>query len=227
MLVSVYGIEITGSQVNAEVRRIDASTRAPEMLAELKAALGNNPARFARTVARPLVVERVLRSRYENDDVLHATGRRQAEAAREAALLAREQGLDTQTAAMKKADHGTINEVTWQLGSPPEDSGDAAHPQVSGPAPETEFLTGFDPNDATDWFQLTMTGMDATGADLELNKVIPGRTYTVQAGTDLQNFAETVSSFNVTSKEHPKVVEDPNTSGRLKQYRVEVKRSNP
>src|SRR5216684_4210992 len=45
---------------DAEAERINATTRAPEVLAELKAALGNDPARFARTVARPIVVERTL-----------------------------------------------------------------------------------------------------------------------------------------------------------------------
>ena len=58
-----------------------------EVLAELKAALGNDPARFARTVAKPIVVERLLRNRFENDDQLHAPQRHQVEQVR-AQLLA-------------------------------------------------------------------------------------------------------------------------------------------
>jgi len=53
-----YGIEISPAQVESEVKRIDATTRAPDVLAELRKALSNDPARFARAVARPLVVER-------------------------------------------------------------------------------------------------------------------------------------------------------------------------
>ena len=40
----------------AEVRRIDVTTRAPDILAELKAALSNDPARFARRLSK-LVLE--------------------------------------------------------------------------------------------------------------------------------------------------------------------------
>ena len=61
MLKEAGGAEMTAERLEAEVRRIDLTTRAPEVLAELKAALGNDPARFARTVARPILVERELR----------------------------------------------------------------------------------------------------------------------------------------------------------------------
>src|SRR6478672_911930 len=47
-----YAVNITPAMVEAEVQRIHRNTRAPEMLAELKAALGNDDARFARAVAR-------------------------------------------------------------------------------------------------------------------------------------------------------------------------------
>lgn len=83
VLKRVYGKEITPAMVEAEVRRINTTTRAPEMLAEIKRALGNDAERFARSMARPLVVDRLLRERFENDDALHAPQRREAEAARD------------------------------------------------------------------------------------------------------------------------------------------------
>ncbi len=88
-LKKVYGIEVTPAMLAAEVQRINTTTRAPEILAELKAALGNDTNRFARTVTKPIVVERLLRSKFENDDALHAPQRREAEKVREQLLAAR------------------------------------------------------------------------------------------------------------------------------------------
>lgn len=101
VLKRVYGVGITPAMVEAEVKRIDATTRAPEMLAQIKAALGNDAARFARTVARPIIVERELRARFADDAQLHAAQRREAEQARES-LRAGQPVKDT-------------HEVTWQL----------------------------------------------------------------------------------------------------------------
>jgi hypothetical protein len=114
-----YGVEITDALVEAEVARINTTTRAPEILAEIKAALGNDAARFARSMARPIVVERKLRARFENDDKLHAAQRRDAEQAR-ADLLA------------KKTVEGMHN-VTWQLGARPNAEG----PETRNQKPET------------------------------------------------------------------------------------------
>lgn len=104
-LVKVYSVQVTPEMVEAEVRRIDATTRSPEVLAEIKHALGDDPVRFARSVARPIVVEKLLRLRFENDDSLHAAQRAAAEKARQQ-LLARE------------AVEG-MRESTWQLGPRP------------------------------------------------------------------------------------------------------------
>jgi hypothetical protein len=51
--------------------------------------LGNDTNRFARTVAKPIVVERLLRNRFENDDALHAAQRKDAEKVREQLLTTR------------------------------------------------------------------------------------------------------------------------------------------
>lgn len=124
-LKNVYGVEITTAMLGAEVERINTTTRAPEMLAELKAALGNDPARFEGSVARPIVVERELRSRFENDAHLHQPQRRQAERARKELLR-----LQTRVASsaelvanLKASSNDDIREITWQLTSPDEVAG--------------------------------------------------------------------------------------------------------
>ena len=109
VLRKVYGIEITPGMVEAEVRRIEATTRAPEMLAEIKQALGNDRGRFARAMVVPILVERELRFRFDNDDAIHAARRREAEQAR-GKLLA-------------KQPVAGIHEMTWQLAPRAKDGG--------------------------------------------------------------------------------------------------------
>src|SRR6266850_7728603 len=92
VLKKIYAVAITPAMLDAEVQRINATTRAPEMLAELKAALGNDADRFARRVAKPIVVERLLRERFENDDKLHASQRVQVEKFRNELLTAKRNG---------------------------------------------------------------------------------------------------------------------------------------
>jgi hypothetical protein len=128
VLQRVYGVTITPEMVAVEVRRIDTTTRAPEMLAELKAALGGDPERFARTVARPIVVERTLRARFENDDVLHAPQRKAAEELR-VQLLAAAAGARVEL--LKASKSGSINEVTWQLTPRPADDSAPKSPGAS------------------------------------------------------------------------------------------------
>ena len=77
-LRKVYGVAITPALLEAEVQRINTTTRAPEMLAEIKAALGDDPAKFAQAFAKPFLVERLLREKFDNDDALQRppSGRR-------------------------------------------------------------------------------------------------------------------------------------------------------
>lgn len=116
VLKRVYGVEISPAQLDAEVRRIDTTTRAPEVLAELKAALGGDAARFAATVARPILVERELRRRFENDDTLHAQERKQMEQTRAELLSAKQSGADGEALiAILKRGKGSPQEMTWLL----------------------------------------------------------------------------------------------------------------
>jgi hypothetical protein len=142
VLKRVYGVEITPPMLEGEVQRINSTTRAPEVLAELKAALGNDTNRFARTVARPLLVERTLRERFDNDDALHAPQRRDAEQAR--GQLLRAQSQDGSVARLLgRLQQGRSNEVTetaWRLGARPKE------PPGAETAAEAELKQRFGPN---------------------------------------------------------------------------------
>jgi hypothetical protein len=139
-----YRVEISDALVEAEVTRINTTTRAPEMLAEIKAALGNDAARFARSMARPIVVERELRRRFENDDALHASQRRASEQAREATRTAAHEGVEAQVAALRANKGGGVNEVTWQL-TPRQEAGNSEpgtrNAEIAAQPPQTKAVT--------------------------------------------------------------------------------------
>lgn len=121
VLREVYGVVIAPEAVRAEVARIEATTRAPEMLAEIKAALGHDAARFARGLALPGLVDRELRRRFENDDRLHAKARAEADIAR--------------TRLMAREPVSGLRAVTWSLRPA---VADRAPPVATSPPPVTK-----------------------------------------------------------------------------------------
>lgn len=150
-LKRVYHVDITPALLEAEVQRINTTTRAPDMLAEIKAALGNDPAKFANVFAKPILVERMLRERFENDDALHAAQRREAEQVREKLLHIVAADVSRRTNGGRSSERrptsavaqdltdkrlgilrtnavGQFSETTWQLGARP--------PETNAPAPE-------------------------------------------------------------------------------------------
>lgn len=141
VLKRVYGVEISSALIDADVKRIDAITRAPEVLAELKAALGNDPVRFARSMARLIVVERTLRARFENDDQLHAPERGKVQELRKQLTAEHESKNEARLAIVKTAGLGDASEVTWPLvARPPEDR--PAQPSVPAAATENRASSG-------------------------------------------------------------------------------------
>jgi hypothetical protein len=145
-LKKAYGVEVTPAMLDAEVQRINSTTRAPEMLAEIKTALGNDPARFARAMAKPILVERLLREKFDNDDALHAPQRRAVEMLRGQLLIARgsrgapTNGMVEMLVTIMKASHSkAVTETIWQLG---------AHPSAtnSPDSDEIEIKKRFGPN---------------------------------------------------------------------------------
>ena len=153
VLKKVYGIEISREQMDAEIARINSSTRAPEMLGELKAALGNDPSRFARTIVRPLLVERELRRRFENDDRLHAAQRKKVELLRLKLLSDREHGasLADLLSRLKAGNEQSVSESTWQLGERPPGAADDRDSEIKKRfGPDARLLSA--PADTRDEF---------------------------------------------------------------------------
>ncbi|MGM9486883.1 Kelch repeat-containing protein [Ideonella sp. YS5] len=70
--------EITAHQLQAELDRMARSSQAPQVLAELFAALGNDALLAAECIARPLLADRLIQSYFASDDRLHGALRRQA-----------------------------------------------------------------------------------------------------------------------------------------------------
>lgn len=120
-LRKAYGITVTPAMLAAEVQRINTTTRAPDILTELKTALGNDTNRFVQTVAKPIVVERLLRERFENDEAVHAPQRRQIEWARNEVLAAKKNGAasDKLLALLQSSHSNAVTEITWQFGERP------------------------------------------------------------------------------------------------------------
>jgi hypothetical protein len=123
-----YGVTITPDLLNTEVERITTTTRAPEMLAEIKAALDNDPVRFANSFAKPFLVERLLREKFANDEAIHAPQRRQAEQARFELLAAKTNGVGVEKLRqlLKQSNSNQFMEVTWQFAARPAETNTAA-----------------------------------------------------------------------------------------------------
>lgn len=133
-LRQVYGVEISSAQLDAEVRRIETTTRSPETLAEIKQALGNDPEKIAGVFAKPFLVERLLRERFENDDSLHAPQRRIAEEMRSQRLGSKEGDFAARLAVLKEGKDGEVQEpLTWELTPRPADDTPAAPAPPAAP----------------------------------------------------------------------------------------------
>jgi hypothetical protein len=136
-----YSVEITPAMLDAEVQRINTTTRAPEMLAEIKTALDNDSDRFANVFAKPNLVERLLREKFDNDDALHAPQRRIVEQTRNELLAAKTNGADAEKllALLKRSHSNAVAETTWQLAPRPTETNTPT-------ADEIEIKKRFGPN---------------------------------------------------------------------------------
>lgn len=116
-----YGVAITPGVLAAEVQRINTTSRAPKMLTEIKAALGNDPEKFAQAFAKPLLVERLLREKFDHDDTLHARQRRACEQARLELLTAKTNGATAAKllAMLRERHEDRVSEAAWQLAARP------------------------------------------------------------------------------------------------------------
>ncbi len=71
---------VTGAQLQAEMARMARATKQPARLQALWAALDNDPFLIAECLARPQLVNRLIRSWYAGDERRHGELRKQAEA---------------------------------------------------------------------------------------------------------------------------------------------------
>ena len=87
----------------------------------------------------------------------------------------------------------------WQVGwfgiPPNDDAAPEADPDSDGRDNRFEYLSGFSPLDVMERFELRVTGVNrAEGtATLQLNRMIPNRTYTLSASPDLDVGFEVIS----------------------------------
>jgi N-acetylneuraminic acid mutarotase len=97
---------VTGEQLQAELNRMVRNTRSPDLLRELIAALDNDPFLVAECLARPALVNRMIRNWYARDARFHGALRQRAET-----VLAT---LPNVAAGMSELG-GEYREVEWRL----------------------------------------------------------------------------------------------------------------
>jgi N-acetylneuraminic acid mutarotase len=110
----IWGRPITASQLQAEMVRMAKQTRAPDVLREIFAALGDDPRLIAETLARHALADRLVRNWYARDERFHGEVRRRAEAA-----LA-----GVSDPSQLKALGADYSEATWRLGRDGEKDGE-------------------------------------------------------------------------------------------------------
>ena len=92
---------------------------------------------------------------------------------------------------------------SWQVsnfGNPPNaDAAPDANPDHDGQDNEFEYLTGYDPNDAGDFFAFEITGQSPGYASFTASKLIPGTRYLFQRAEDLSSGFTTINQTTVSS----------------------------
>ncbi|HZN03316.1 MAG TPA: MopE-related protein [Candidatus Polarisedimenticolia bacterium] len=82
-LEAFWKTPVTSEMLRREMERIVTGTRMPARLRELFEALGNDPVLIQECLARPALVDRLTRSFFASDAVVHEKARREAEALHE------------------------------------------------------------------------------------------------------------------------------------------------
>jgi hypothetical protein len=116
-------------------------------------------------------------------------------------------------------------QVAW-FGLPPnEDAGPAEDPDADQQNNLFEFLSGFSPTDPLARFELRIVAVDrvAGTADLQLNRVIPDRIYTLKASPDLVTpFAVIGDLPAVTEPETGKIIRDTSATAPRNFYIIGI-----
>lgn len=117
----------------------------------------------------------------------------------------------------------------WQVlyfGQPPNaNAAPSADPDGDGRNNLMEFLSGFLPTDPASAFQFRIQGYSGPGVmDFRLNKVIPGRTYSLKESPNLVAPFVTVTVFSSASEEFDKLVQDTGAPADRNFYMIEISR---
>ena len=96
---------VTPAILAAEFDRIEKSTKAPDQWEAIKAALQNDRRRIEEVFCRPLVVERMLRAKFDFDQAIHAGPHQRAREAR-GVFLAGKKPAGVTTAVLARAATG-------------------------------------------------------------------------------------------------------------------------
>ncbi|MGH9870494.1 MAG: hypothetical protein ACREAA_20350 [Candidatus Polarisedimenticolia bacterium] len=80
VLEDLWGVRVTPEMLMAESDRIARATRLPERLAELRTALQGDEVMIQETLVRPALVSRLFHERFDDDPVIQAGPRQEAEA---------------------------------------------------------------------------------------------------------------------------------------------------
>jgi N-acetylneuraminic acid mutarotase len=110
---------INAEALSHEAERIAQETRLPDRLLEIYAALGNDPDVIMECFVRPILVERMARSFFDFDPVIHARARRDAD---QLAAQLRRSGMTGATTAEVHEDADAFRVSVHPTGTP----GDAA-----------------------------------------------------------------------------------------------------
>ncbi len=115
----------------------------------------------------------------------------------------------------------------WQVlyfGQPPNvNAAPTGDPDGDGRNNRLEFLSGFLPTDPASAFQFTILGFSGPGVmDFRLNKVLPGRTYTLKESSNLIAPFVTVNTLTVSAEETNKLVQDPGAPANRNFYIIEI-----
>lgn len=119
VLRTVFGVSITPEMTSNEIHRIDSTTRAPGMLAEIKAALGGDVDRFGRCIVQPILVERVLRERFDQQTSLQDSQRKHASKIRDQLRAARSRGATVEQLlqSLTETTNVSTHTATWSFTS--------------------------------------------------------------------------------------------------------------
>jgi len=116
----------------------------------------------------------------------------------------------------------------WQyanFGAPPNaNAAPDANPDFDHFDNESEFLTGYDPTDPTDFFSFSIVARNGSTNTLELSKVIPGTVYHLQRSSDLGQLNPwmTVATIVPTVEVVDQLVEDTGASDDVWFYRIDI-----